>query len=70
MNFKYKTTLWSVLLSLVLLPLTAFAGGGPENVLLVVNANSDSSKMIANWYIHGRGIPARNLVYLDGVAKR
>ncbi len=43
----------------------ALAGGGPENVLLVVNANSDSSKTIANNYIQWRKIPASNVVYVD-----
>jgi uncharacterized protein (TIGR03790 family) len=43
----------------------ARAGGGPENVLLVVNANSDDSKTIANHYIALRKIPACNVLYLD-----
>jgi hypothetical protein len=47
------------------IPHTAMAGGGPENVLLVVNANSDSSKTIANHYIQLRHIPASNVVYID-----
>jgi uncharacterized protein (TIGR03790 family) len=44
---------------------TASAGGGPENVLLVVNANSESSKTIANHYIEMRKIPAQNVVYIN-----
>src|SRR4051812_6955704 len=43
----------------------ALAGGGPENVLLVVNANSDPSKRIANNYINWRQIPPTNVVYID-----
>ena len=43
------------------------AGGGPESVLLVVNAGSDSSKLIANTYISLRGIPDRNIVYLNDI---
>ncbi len=43
----------------------AVAGGGPENVLLLVNSNSDSSKAIANLYIELRKIPPMNVVYLD-----
>jgi uncharacterized protein (TIGR03790 family) len=43
----------------------ADAGGGPENVLLVVNANSNSSKSIANHYIQLRQIPACNVLYID-----
>ncbi len=50
-----------------ILPGMLFAGGGPENLLLVVNRGSDSSKMIANHYIHLRDIPARNVVYLDNI---
>jgi len=41
------------------------AGGGPENVFLVVNANSEASKTIANHYISVRQIPAQNVLYLD-----
>jgi hypothetical protein len=43
----------------------AFAGGGPENVLLLVNSNSDASKTIANNYINWRQIPASNVLYID-----
>jgi uncharacterized protein (TIGR03790 family) len=43
----------------------AIAGGGPENVLLLVNLNSDSSKTIANHYIELRKIPPVNVVYID-----
>jgi len=44
---------------------TAWAGGGPENVLLIVNVNSADSKTIANHYVAVRGIPASNVVYVD-----
>ncbi len=60
--------LWLTLASLVLLslaPQPVRAGGGPENVLLLVNANSDSSKTIANCYIEMRQLPASNVVYVD-----
>lgn len=43
----------------------SFAGGGPENVFLVVNANSNSSMTIANHYIDLRKIPPRNVFYLN-----
>ncbi len=46
------------------------AGGGPENVLVVVNDGSQSSKLIANHYIALRKIPARNVVYLGGIPDR
>jgi uncharacterized protein (TIGR03790 family) len=43
----------------------AWAGGGSENVLLVVNSNSLNSKTIANHYIALRNVPASNVVYID-----
>ena len=51
-------------------PVAAFAGGGPENLVLVVNANSESSKLLANYYIRGRGIPSRNVIYLADIPDR
>lgn len=42
----------------------ALAGGGPENVLLVVNERSWSSLSIANHYIRLRAIPSQNIVYI------
>ncbi len=46
-------------------PSSLFAGGGPENVLLVVNQRSGGSKAIANHYRHLRKIPDANTLYLD-----
>jgi hypothetical protein len=43
----------------------ATAGGGPENVLLVVNANSPASLEVANHYARLRDLPAVNVVHLD-----
>jgi hypothetical protein len=43
----------------------ALAGGGPENVLLVVNSASWASQAVANQYIRLRNIPAENVCYLD-----
>ena len=43
----------------------ALAGGGAENVLVVVNQNSHDSLTIANHYIKFRNIPPLNVVYLD-----
>ena len=45
----------------------ARAGGGPENVLLVVNADDPTSMLLANHYVQLRNIPACNVVYLTGV---
>ncbi|QDV76354.1 hypothetical protein [Botrimarina mediterranea] len=43
----------------------ALAGGGPENVLVVVNANSAGSKAVANHYVRLRDVPASNVLALD-----
>lgn len=43
----------------------AHAGGGPENVLLLVNQNSAESLTVANYYIRLRQIPPSNVLYLD-----
>jgi hypothetical protein len=47
----------------------AAAGGGPENVFLVVNPNSPDSLIIANNYIHLRHIPPGNVFYLPWAPK-
>lgn len=44
---------------------TARAGGGPENIFIVVNGNSEASKTIANHYINWRHIPPSNVLYID-----
>lgn len=48
---------------------SAWAGGGPENVLLVVNAEDESSRMVANWYQRMRQIPDSNVLFLSGVPR-
>jgi hypothetical protein len=56
----------TVLLAAVLgFPAVARAGGGPENVLLVVNPRSWASLTIANHFIRLRQLPAANVLYLD-----
>ena len=42
-----------------------YGGGGPENVMLVVNGRSGSSMAIANYYRHLRNIPEANICYID-----
>ena len=43
----------------------AYAGGGAENVAVVVNPDSWSSMTIANEFVHLRRVPACNVIYLD-----
>ena len=65
-RFKIVCQTCVAIAGLLLSANTALAGG-PENVLLVVNANSDSSLLLANHYISLREIPEKNVVYLDNV---
>jgi len=46
------------------------AGGGPENLVLVVNAQSQESLSIANEYVQLRNLPARNVIYLRDITKQ
>ena len=57
-------------LLLILACQTLVAGGGPEAVALVVNANDDASKEIANYYAHLRQIPEINVIYLENVPQQ
>ena len=45
----------------------AWAGGGPETTLLVVNAASPISLTVANAYVQMRDIPQSHIVWLDDV---
>ncbi|MDB2685992.1 TIGR03790 family protein [Mariniblastus sp.] len=65
---RFSALLWlAVALCLTCLGGTNVIAGGPESVLLVVNADSPSSKMIANHYVALRKIPPSNVVYLNGI---
>ncbi len=56
---------WAALCGMVAWAGLAEAGGGPQNLLLVVNQRSWASKTIANHYMALRSIPTSNIVYLD-----
>lgn len=45
-------------------PETTWGGGGPENVLLVVNPRSQASLTVGNYYRALRNIPGENVLYL------
>jgi len=53
-----------VLIAVFCWPTIVLAGGGPENVFLVVNPQSASSLCIANHYVQLRQIPPSNLFHL------
>lgn len=44
-----------------------FAGGAPENTVVVVNGDSWASRAVANEYLRLRGIPDINVVQLEGL---
>ena len=52
------------LVSALALSLLSRAMGGPENTVIVVNADSWASTCIANEYVKARGIPPWNVIYL------
>lgn len=54
-----------VLLGNFLTPGCSNAGGGPKNVLLVVNDNSPASLSIGQYYKAKRGIPDRNVCHIQ-----
>ncbi|MBM3471917.1 MAG: hypothetical protein FJX75_01425 [Armatimonadetes bacterium] len=45
----------------------SFAGGGPENLALVVNADSPDSLAVANEYVSLRQVPPSHVIYLSGL---
>ena len=65
---RSSSLLWlTLVLCLICISGSSAIAGGPENLLLVVNADSASSKMIANYYVSMRKIPSSNVVYLNGI---
>ncbi len=44
---------------------TAYAGGGPENLLIIIDPSSSDSMYVGNYYAQKRGVPASNILYLD-----
>jgi tetratricopeptide (TPR) repeat protein len=55
---------WMAILSL---PTALIAGGGPETILVVVNADSALSQRIANEYVSLRNIPQNHMVLLHDI---
>ena len=48
-------------------PALAIGGVGPENAVVVVNADSWASRTVANEYVAGRGIPPANVIFLKDI---
>lgn len=43
----------------------AFGGGGPENLLLVINPSDPVSMRVGNYYKAARNVPDQNVLYID-----
>lgn len=43
----------------------AFAGGGAENALVIIDPSSAASLYVGNHYVRARGLPAQNVLYLS-----
>ena len=56
-----KRFLFTAIAAIGLLPFFAWAGGGPLNVLVVVNSASRDSRALGAYYAQKRGIPASHL---------
>ena len=60
-----RTGLTAILIACMnLLPSCVLAGGGPENVLVVVNGDSPVSLQVANAYVEMREIPQEHVLWL------
>src|ERR1043166_1180405 len=54
---------WAALLVLAFFASTVLAAGSGENVLLIINPDSPSSRYIGNYYKNARNIPDANVIY-------
>ena len=52
-------------IALALFPSRVEAGGGPENVLLIIDPSNPDSMYVGNYYRQARGIPERTLLYMN-----
>ena len=68
---RFSDIFWlALVLCLSCICVSDAVAGGPETAVLVVNADSASSKMIANHYIAMRRIPSLNVIYLNGIPSK
>lgn len=62
---RTKIILSAIALTLCSPASLSWAGGGPENVVVVVNPRSWASMTVANHFIRLRSIPSGNVIYID-----
>ncbi|TWT43829.1 hypothetical protein RAS1_02290 [Phycisphaerae bacterium RAS1] len=65
-----RLILWliPVLLTLMAAPPSLYAGGTPENALLIIDPTNAESLYIGNYYKNARNIPDANVIYMDPLA--
>ena len=56
---------WALFLGLLGTPLSALAGGSPENMLLILDPGNPDSLYIGNYYKNIRNVPASNILYMS-----
>jgi hypothetical protein len=68
-NLIFKFGLLPLIIAAVFCCLTVerLSAQGPENTMVVINAESSDSLAVANHYIHLRDIPATNVVYVSDI---
>ena len=59
---------WRILLAGVLVP-AAWAGGTPEEALVLIDPTRPDSLYIGNYYLNARNIPGANVLYMDPMAQ-
>jgi len=64
LNFLQRCAVFLIAVLSIGSAISAHAGGGGENMLLIVNPNDEPSLRIANAYVQARHIPINNIVYL------
>ncbi len=60
-----RTAAFAVAVVCALAQNPALGGGGPENALIVIDPDSAESLYVGNYYRQARGIPSRNVLYMD-----
>jgi len=63
-----KRNVLSSLVAVAGLASAAHAGGGPENVLILINPANAESMYLGHYYQYARNIPSSNVLYIDPAA--
>ena len=55
----------AVLVTAALCPCAALAGGSGDNAVLIIDPNNADSLYVGNHYKSARGVPDRNVIYME-----